>query len=99
MTPVEQAAHSLVEQTGDQGLTMGQIVDRLVADGAEEREAEMAIWSLIGQRLLTPNGFFCRKFRAKAQTETLARSYEFVLIAWSPEHDRQLEAEPSTTEQ
>jgi hypothetical protein len=72
---------------------MGKIVDRLVADGAPEQEVELAIWNLIQRRRITPNGFVCRKVRKPTQDggglET--RTYEFVLIPWSPALDAQLE--------
>ena len=90
---LQAAVLSLVERHGDTGITMGKIVDRLVADGAHEQETELAIWQLIQRRRLTPNGFVCRKVRKPNHngpgTET--RTYEFVLIPWSPALDAQLE--------
>ena len=85
---LQQAVLSLVERSGDGGVTMGKIVDSLVVDGADEQAVELAIWDLIQRRRLTPNGFVCRKVR-KSSGDT--RSYEFVLIPWSPALDAQLE--------
>jgi hypothetical protein len=91
--PLQVAVLALVEAHGDQGVTMGKIVDRLVADGGSEQEVELAIWRLIQRRRLTPNGFVCRKVRKPGQggpgVET--RTYEFVLIPWSPALDAQLD--------
>ncbi|MFO7565958.1 MAG: hypothetical protein R6X02_25165 [Enhygromyxa sp.] len=90
---LQDAVLTVVERHADTGVTMGKIVDRLVADGAPEQDVELAIWRLIQRRRLTPNGFVCRKVRKPAQdgvgTET--RTYEFVLIPWSPALDAQLE--------
>lgn len=68
---------------------MGAIVDALVADGANEREVELAVWGLIQARHLTPHGFVCRTVRSANGGES--RTYEFVLIPWSPALDDQLE--------
>lgn len=90
---LQDAVLTVVERHADTGVTMGKIVDRLVADGAPEQEVELAIWRLIQHRRLTPNGFVCRKVRKPTQdglgSET--RTYEFVLIPWSPALDAQLE--------
>ena len=87
------AVLALVEQHADEGVTMGAIVDRLVADGAEEQEVELAVWGLIQRRRLTPHGFVVRKVRKASQTggRAASRTYEFVLIPWSPALDAQLE--------
>ncbi|HLT39936.1 MAG TPA: hypothetical protein VK034_26830 [Enhygromyxa sp.] len=94
---LQDAVLSVVERHADTGVTMGKIVDRLVADGAPEQEVELTIWRLIQHRRLTPNGFVCRKVRKPNQdgvgTET--RTYEFVLIPWSPALDAQLELDLS----
>ncbi len=89
---LQAAVLTLVERNGDQGVTMGKIVDRLVADGGSEQEIEMAIWRLIQRRRLTPSGFVCRKVRRPGQGGAVeTRTYEFVLIPWSPALDAQLE--------
>jgi len=94
--PLQLTVLALVEAQGEDGVTMGKIVDRLVSDGANEREVELAIWRLIQRRRLTPNGFICRKVRKPSQgAET--RTYEFVLIPWSPALDAQLELDLSGT--
>jgi hypothetical protein len=90
--PLEDAVLSLVETHAATGITMGKLVDRLVADGGSEQEVELAIWQLIQRRLVTPNGFVCRKVRKpnhNGAAET--RTYEFVLIPWSPARDAQLD--------
>jgi hypothetical protein len=90
---LQDAVLALVEAHAETGVTMGKIVDRLVADGGPEQEIELAIWRLMQRRRLTPNGFVCRKVRKPSQSgrggET--RTYEFVLIPWSPALDAQLE--------
>lgn len=84
------AVLALVSRHSETGVTMGKIVDRLVHDGAEEQQVELAIWDLIQRRQLTPHGFVCRKVRhSDGAAET--RTYEFVLIPWSPALDAQLE--------
>ena len=87
---MQQTILALVEAHADSGVTMGKIVDRLVADGGQEQEVELAIWQLIQHRRLTPNGFVCRKVR-KPSSGGETRTYEFVLIPWSPALDAQLE--------
>ena len=90
---LQTAVLSLVDRTGEAGITMGKIVDHLVADGAPEQEVELAIWRLIQRRRLTPTGFVCRKVRKPNQggSGSETRTYEFVLIPWSPALDAQLE--------
>lgn len=90
---LQAAVLTVVDRHADTGVTMGKIVDRLVADGASEQEVELAIWRLIQRRRLTPNGFVCRKIRKPTQDGggTESRTYEFVLIPWSPALDNQLE--------
>lgn len=96
LDPLQHTVLALVEAQGSEGVTMGTIVDRLVSDGAEEQEVELAIWKLIQHRRLTPNGFICRKVRKPSQgAET--RTYEFVLIPWSPALDAQLELDLGET--
>ena len=87
---MQQTVLALVEAHADSGVTMGKIVDLLVADGGDEQAIEMAIWQLIQRRRLTPNGFVCRKVR-KPSLGAETRTYEFVLIPWSPALDAQLE--------
>lgn len=87
---MHQTILTLVEAHKDSGVTMGKIVDRLVADGGQEQEVELAVWQLIQHRRLTPNGFVCRKVR-KPSSGGETRTYEFVLIPWSPALDAQLE--------
>lgn len=91
--PLQDAVLTVVERHADTGVTMGKIVDRLVADGAPEQDVELAIWRLIQHRRLTPNGFVCRKVRKPTQDGAgiESRTYEFVLIPWSPALDAQLE--------
>ena len=93
--PLADAVLSLVDAHAEAGVTMGKLVDKLVADGGNEQEIELVIWQLIQQRRLTPAGFVCRKVRKPNGngngngTET--RTYEFVLVPWSPALDAQLE--------
>jgi hypothetical protein len=84
---------SIVQRAGPRGITMGRIVDRVVADGGDERAAENQVWELLQERRLTPHGFACRTLRKSGAggSSPEYRSYEFVLIAWSPERDRQLD--------
>lgn len=91
--PLEVTILSIVQRAGAGGITMGRIVDRVVADGGEELLAEQAVWSLMQRRLLTPHGYACRTIRKPSPSGATSehRSYEFVLIAWSPERDHQLE--------
>lgn len=91
--PLADAILNLVEAQAETGVTMGKLVDRLVADGGNEQDVELTIWRLIQHRRLTPSGFVCRKVRKPSQIgpggET--RTYEFVLVPWSPALDAQLE--------
>jgi len=87
---LQDAVLSFVERHAEGGVTMGKIVDHLIADGAPEQAVELAIWRLIQRRRLTPNGFVCRKVR-KGAPGSESRTYEFVLIPWSPALDAQLE--------
>lgn len=92
---LDDAIFEIVAEHGEGGVTMGTIVDALHADGVEEQTAELEVWSLMQQRMLTPKGFICRTVRSKGRggrwKET--RVYEFVLVAWSPELDHQLDLE------
>ena len=87
---LQDAVLTFVERQAESGVTMGKIVDQLVADGAPEQAVELAIWRLFQRRRLTPNGFVCRKVR-KGGPGSETRTYEFVLIPWSPALDAQLE--------
>lgn len=91
---LQDAVLAFVERHAEAGVTMGRIVDQLVADGAPEQTVELAIWRLIQRRRLTPNGFVCRKVR-KGAPGSESRTYEFVLIPWSPALDAQLELDLS----
>lgn len=82
----------LADEAGESGITMGGIVDRLEAMGSSVPDVELAIWELLGARRLTPAGFVCRTVRRPAERGyERARSYEFLLVPWSPERDQQLE--------
>ena len=73
------------------GITMGKLVDRLVADGGNDRSRARDL-AADPASAVTPNGFVCRKVRKpnhNGAAET--RTYEFVLIPWSPARDAQLE--------
>lgn len=72
---------------------MGDIVDALAGVGFAPTVAETEVWRLMAERRLTPSGFVCRRVRrrdAMGEME-VRRSYEFLLITWSPDADRQLE--------
>jgi hypothetical protein len=75
------------------GVSMGIIVDELATQGHEAEEVERAVWRLLGVRRLTPCGFVCRIVRRRNDSgeSTHVRTYEFLLIPWSPEMDRQLD--------
>ena len=89
---------SIVRRAGPRGITMGRIVDRIVTDGGDERTAEGLIWELMQRRMLTPHGFSCRTLRKPSPNGAGAtyRSYEFVLVEWSPDRDRQPAPGPKT---
>ncbi|MCA9635661.1 MAG: hypothetical protein KC420_06480 [Myxococcales bacterium] len=79
-------------QRGEQGVAMGTIVDAMIDRGYRAEEAELALWELLGERLLTPSGFVCRMIRRRADGEAqVSRAYELLLIPWSPDDDRQLD--------
>lgn len=75
------------------GVSMGVIVDDLATQGHDAEEVERAVWRLLGVRRLTPSGFVCRVVRRRVDSGAAkqARTYEFLLIPWSPEMDRQLD--------
>ncbi len=79
---------------GERGVAMGAIVDALSSAGYAPEDIELAIWALLGARLLTPSGFVCRMLQRKGKNGVKARvsrSYELLLIPWSPVDDCQLE--------
>lgn len=67
---------------------MAALVERLEADGYPVSASELEIWALLEARELTPHGFVCRTYRSAGETR---RSYEMLLIRWSPDSDRPLE--------
>ena len=74
------------------GVGMGELVDRLEARGHRDRDVEQAIWQLMQERRITPNGFVCRLLKTKAPGRSRrSRTYEFTLIPWSAERDAQLD--------
>ncbi len=78
---------------GERGVSMGEIVDTLIAGGYRAEVIELEIWSLLGARLLTPSGFVCRMLqrRGEAERPRISRSYELLLVPWTPAGDRQLD--------
>jgi len=75
------------------GAPMGVIVDDVTAQGHDPEQVERAVWRLLGARRLTPSGFVCRVVRQRTDSGEAkqVRTYEFLLIPWSPEMDRQLD--------
>ena len=91
---IELAILDRVEASSPSGVPMGSIVDALILQGATEQESEEAIWRLMQQRRLTPNGFVRRVVRRRTEHGTSTqRTYEFVLVAWDPSMDHQLDLE------
>lgn len=92
---IDQLILARLHEAGKAGLAMGAIVDRLVDEGFEEDRAESAIWGLMQRRLVTPHGYIRRQVRRgggeRGDARGVRRSYEFVLCAWSPEQDAQLD--------
>lgn len=80
-------------KAGNRGVPMGQLVDEMVGLGHAVEAVEEAIWALLASRALTPSGFVCRIVRRKDAFGELvqARSYELLLMPWSPDMDRQLD--------
>lgn len=85
---LRQAIVALVE-SAPEGMPMGELVDTLEHNGYAIDEVEQEIWSMLAQRRLTPAGFVRRRIRRGAGSPT--RSYEFLLLPWSPSLDGQLE--------
>lgn len=94
-TRLRQIIVEIVHQGDAAGVSMGQIVDELVRQGYDEAAVELAIWQLMQERRLTPNGFVCRIVKRRNEDGHVhrARTYEFLLVPWAPERDRQLEFE------
>ncbi len=89
-SPLQRAILELAEQAGEQGISMGDVVDALEQRGFAAPDIEHEIWELLSRRRLTPSGFVCRKLRG-SQGRGHRRTYEFLLVPWSPELDGQLE--------
>ncbi len=87
---LRQAIVALAESAPEQGLSMGTLVDTLEHNGYAPEEVEREIWAMLAARRLTPSGFICRKVRSEPGA-TPARTYEFLLVPWSPKLDGQLE--------
>ena len=92
-SPLAQSVLDVVARAGEGGIAMGTIVDTLERDGFAAEEVEREIWSLLERRRLTPCGFVCRSVRRRSEDggSLRARVYEFLLVPWSAEMDRQLE--------
>lgn len=77
-------------------VTMGDVVDALVVRGHEAIDVEAAVWSLLQQRMITPNGYVARRVKRRVEDGIIQRrSYEFTLVLWEPALDQQLELLPS----
>jgi hypothetical protein len=90
---LSQAIMEIVERSGEQGASMGAIVDKLTGEGFEDKSIEAEVWAMLGSRRLTPFGYICRKVRRRGDTgewETI-RAYEFLLVPWSRDLDNQLD--------
>jgi len=90
---VTYAILEVAERSGDQGISMGTLVDTLEQRGYPASDTETEVWRLMGLRRLTPAGFVCRTVqrRGEGPNPDRLRIYEFTLVPWSPELDRQLE--------
>ena len=91
--PLREAILEVAVAAEPQGATMGDIVDHLAGEGFAPTVIESEIWRMMAERRLTPAGFVCRKVRRRDPMGELEvrRSYEFLLISWSADADRQLE--------
>lgn len=78
---------------GDEGATMGSIVDFFVGEGNDENSVEASLWRLLELRRITPHGYVRRVLRTGPGDGGLRRSYELVLRPWAPELDAQLDLE------
>ncbi len=76
---------------GERGVTMGALVESMLRHGNDVEDIERAIWELMATRQLTPSGYAARVLRRRDQLGALVdrRSYEFLLVPWSPERDRE----------
>ncbi|MCA9657476.1 MAG: hypothetical protein KC486_03980 [Myxococcales bacterium] len=102
MPSAEALQRAILEAAGAEvrGVAMGAIVDGLSERGFRAEDVELAIWALMGARLLTPSGFICRRLRRRSEAadgvdrgddERIYRAYELLLVPWSPADDRQLD--------
>jgi hypothetical protein len=89
-SPLQRAIVELAEQAGEEGISMGDVVDALERRGFAAPDVEHEIWEMLSRRRLTPSGFVCRTVR-RSQGRSTRRMYEFLLVPWSPELDGQLE--------
>lgn len=87
---LRQAIVALAETAPEEGMSMGALVDTLEHNGYAAQEVELEIWAMLAARRLTPAGFVCRKVRSEPGA-TPSRTYEFLLVPWSPKLDGQLE--------
>jgi len=87
---LRQAIVALAESAPEQGMSMGALVDTLEHNGYAPEDVEREIWAMLAARKLTPSGFICRKVRSQPGASP-ARTYEFLLVPWSPKLDGQLE--------
>ncbi|MCA9718957.1 MAG: hypothetical protein H6713_11175 [Myxococcales bacterium] len=74
---------------GSRGVTMGALVEAMIRHGNAVEDVEREIWNLLATRRLTPSGFAARLLRRRDQLGALVerRSYEFLLVPWSPQRD------------
>ncbi|HEY8377259.1 MAG TPA: hypothetical protein VIK91_12250 [Nannocystis sp.] len=93
MDGLSQAILDELDDTGPNGVPMGQIVDALVGRGYAVEAVEQEIWRMLGARRLTPSGFVCRLLRRRDALGELVqtRCYELLLTPWSRDLDHQLE--------
>lgn len=91
--PQREAILAIAAAAEPQGATMGDIVDTLVGEGFTATMVEGEVWQLLAERRLTPSGYVCRRVKRRDDVgETqVRRSYEFLLITWSTDADKQLE--------
>ena len=87
---LRQAILALAESDARKGIAMGMLVDTLEHNGYAAEAVEEEIWAMLAARRLTPSGFVCRKVRPGPDA-TPVRTYELLLLPWSPNLDGQLE--------
>jgi len=87
---LRQAIVALAESAPERGMAMGALVDTLEHNGYPAQDVEREIWEMLAARRLTPAGFVCRRVRGQPGA-TPTRTYEFLLVPWSPKLDGQLE--------